>query len=583
MASPDAAQRSFWLRLRPHLPKTFLLFREGYSRAALTRDLIAGMTVGIIALPLAMAFAIASGLPPERGIFTAIVAGFVTSLLSGSRYVIGGPTGAFVVIVFDIATRQGYDGLALATLMAGGMLLLMGLFRFGAIIKYIPYPVVTGFTSGIALVIFSSQIRDFFGLRMESVPAEFFHKWDAYAAAARTWNPAAFGLAAGSLGVVILLRRFQPRVPGAIVAVVLATLAAWAFRLPVETIGSRFGEIPRLLPAPTLPEFSMLRLRLLFPDALTIAMLAAIESLLCAVAADGMTGDRHRSNTELFGQGVANVLSTLFGGIPTTGALARTATSIKSGAASPVAGMVHALTLLVVTLAAAPLATLIPLSALAAILVVVAWNMSEIDHFRHMFKAPRSDALVMLVTFGLTVAVDLTLAVQVGVVLAALLFMHRMSEVTQVGTAALLDLENGEETEDDPDATRNKIVPPGVEVYEINGPFFFGVADRLQDELSSFESPPQVFVLRMRRVPAIDATGMQALKKFAEKCRRDGMWLVLSGVQAQPRQAIAKAGLDEVIGPENIHPHIDLALARARDLVETIAFLDKHTSPGPER
>jgi SulP family sulfate permease len=566
--------------LRRHLPRTFTLLREGYSRADLVRDVIAGLTVGIIALPLAMAFAIASGLPPERGIYTAIVAGFFTSLLSGSRYLIGGPTGAFVVIVFGIATRQGYAGLQTATLMAGAILILMGLFRFGTVIKYIPYPVVTGFTSGIAVVIFSTQMPDFFGLRMSEVPAEFFEKWWAYLREAATFNPWSLALGAGSLAIVIGLRKTLPRVPGPIVAVFLATLAAWAFALPVETIGSRFGEIPRTLPAPVWPEFSLEKIRQLAPDALTIALLAAIESLLCAVAADGMTGDRHRSNTELFGQGVANALSSLFGGIPATGAIARTATSIKSGARSPVAGLIHAVVLLGIMLAAAPLASLIPLAVLAAILIVVAYNMAEIDHFRHMFRMPRSDALVMLVTFGLTVIVDLTLAVQVGVVLAALLFMRRMTEVTQIGQASLFEAERADE-EDDPDATRNKVVPPGVEVYEIDGPFFFGVADRLRDELRALEKPPKVFVLRMRKVPAIDATGMTALSEFAEKCRRDGMWLVLSGVQEQPRKALERSGLDEIIGPENIYPHIDLALARARDLIDTITFLDRSKEGSP--
>jgi SulP family sulfate permease len=567
--------RSAFDRVLHQLPRTFTLFSEKYGKPDFVRDVIAGLTVGIIALPLAMAFAIASGLPPERGLYTAIVAGFFTSLLSGSRYLIGGPTGAFVVIVFGIASRQGYAGLQAATLMAGVMLLLMGLFRFGAIIKFIPYPVVTGFTSGIALVIFSTQMRDFFGLQMAQVPAEFFQKWGAYLRDLHTFNPYALALAAGSLAVIVGFRRFMPRVPGPIVAVAAATAAAWAFDLPVDTIGSRFGEIPRTLPAPEWPEFSLERIRQLFPDALTIAMLSAIESLLCAVAADGMTGDRHRSNTELVGQGVSNILSSLFGGLPATGAIARTATSIKSGARSPVAGLIHAVTLLGIMVTAAPLASLIPLAVLAAILVVVAYNMSEIDHFRHMFRMPRSDALVMVVTFGLTVVVDLTLAVQVGVVLAALLFMRRMSEVTEVGAASLAGPDDGEADADDPDATRNKQVPPGVDVYEINGPFFFGVADRLKDELRNVQRPPKVFVVRMRRVPAIDATGMTALSELAEKCRRDGMWLVLSGVQAQPRRALERSGLDEIIGPENIHPHIDAALARAKDLIETMQYLDR--------
>lgn len=548
------------------LPRAVTFWRRGYGPHDFWADLAAGVTVGVVAVPLAMAFAIASGLPPERGLFTAVVAGFLIALLSGSRFQIGGPTGAFVVIVAGVVARHGYEGLQIATLLAGGILVLMGLFRFGALIKFIPYPVVTGFTSGIALVIFSTQVRDFLGLRLAALPADFAAQWRAYAGAAGTWNPATLAVGGGALAAILLIRRYRPRIPGPIVAVVGASLAVWALGLPVETIGTRFGGIPNLLPAPALPAITLDKVRLLLPDAVTIALLAAIESLLCAVVADGMTGERHHSNTELVAQGLANVGAMLFGGLPATGALARTATSIKAGARSPLAGVLHAVTLLAILMAAAPLAVHIPLAALAAILIVAAWNMSEVDHFRHLLRAPRSDVLVMLATFGLTVAIDLTVAVQVGIVLAALLFMRRMSEVTRVGAPRWLH-EEGEAWQEDPDALDYKDVPAGVEVYEINGPFFFGVADRLKDTLVNLEPAPPVFILRLRRVPAIDATGLQALEEFHAKCRRQGSVLVLSGVNAQPRRALRRIGLLARIGPEHVHPHIDAALAHARTLL----------------
>ncbi len=561
------------------LPKSVVCVREGYTRSRLVSDLIAGLTVGIIALPLAMAFGIASipetvaatdGIsPPAVGLYTAVVAGFLVSVFGGSRVQIAGPTGAFIVIVYDIAARHGFAGLATATMMAGVIMIIMGLARFGAMIKFIPYPVTTGFTSGIAVIIFSSQIKDFFGLGMGAVPAEFVEKWQAYAQHAASWQlePVAVGI--GSLAVMILLRRFAPRVPGAIVAVVLASFAVWALGLPVDTIGSRFGEIPRTLPAPHLPAFSFELMRELVPEATTIALLAAIESLLSAVVADGMIGGRHKADCELVAQGAANLASVVFGGIPATGAIARTVANIKNGGRTPLAGIIHAAVLLLIMAVLAPLASTIPLATLAAVLMMVAWNMSEIDHFRSILRAPGSDIAVLLTTFGLTVFMDLTVAVGVGVVLASILFMKRMTEVSDVIDIAreLEDGNGGWDELDDPDAVAKKVVPQGVEVYEITGPFFFGVADRLKDVLREVEPPPRIFILRMRKVPAIDATGMHALDEFHDKCARQGTVLLLSGVNPHVREALERSGLfgDTLAG--NVLGNIDLALERARELL----------------
>lgn len=549
-------------------PQTLVCLREGYTRQTFLHDLFAGLTVGVIALPLSMAFAIASGVSPDRGLFTAIVAGFLISLLGGSRVQVGGPTGAFVVIVYGIVQQYGYDGLVVASLMAGVLLVVMGLARFGRMIKFIPYPVTTGFTSGIALIIFSSQIKDFFGLQLERVPAGFVEQWSAYAHSAASWTPAASAVGLGSLLLLVGLRRWAPRVPGALVVIVLGALLVHLFDLPVETIGTRFGGIPNMLPAPALPAVDLETVRALVPSAFTIAFLAGIESLLSAVAADGMTGGRHNANVELIAQGVANVGSVLMGGIPATGAIARTAANVKSGGRTPVAGMIHALTLFVILLVLAPLATLVPLAAMAAILILVAWNMSEMDHFISLFRSPRSDVAVLLLTFTLTVLIDLTVAVQVGLVLAALLFMKRMSDVTNIQkiTSDADDEETLASQPVDVDLSRY-VIPPEVEVYEINGPFFFGVADRLKDELGSLERPPRVFILRLRHVLAIDATGLHALEELHHKCERQGTRLLLAGVHAQPLVALTRAGLDRVIGTDNLVGSFDDALARARQLL----------------
>lgn len=562
-----------------YLPKSIVCLREGYDRKTLVADIAAGITVGIIALPLAMAFGIASipqsvaqevGLsPPAMGLYTAVVAGFLISALGGSRVQIGGPTGAFIVIVYDIALRHGYAGLATATLMAGVIIILMGLFRFGAMIKFIPYPVTTGFTTGIAVIIATSQIKDFMGFDIAQVPAEFIEKILAYAEHAGTWRPPTFTVAIGSLVMLATLRRFTPRIPGAIVTVIAASAVAYALKLDVETIGSKFGGIPRSLPTPNLPPFTFDAARELIPEATTIAILAAIESLLSAVVADGMSGGRHKADCELVAQGTANIASILFGGIPATGAIARTAANVKSGGRTPLAGMIHAVTLLLVMIGLAPLASTIPLATLAAVLIMVAWNMSELSHFRYILRAPRSDVLVLLTTFGLTVFTDLTIAVGVGMVLAAMLFMKRMADVGHVSaiTSEFEDEEDEFPERRDPNAIARRDVPDGVEVYEINGPFFFGVADRLKDTLRGLERPPKVFILRMRKVPAIDATGLYALEDFHRKCRRQGTQLLLSGVHAQPIFAMTKVGLDSRIGTENLFGNIDDALNRARTML----------------
>lgn len=550
-------------------PKTFTVIKEGYSAKTFIDDITAGLTVAIVALPLAMAFAIASGVGPERGLYTAVIAGILISLFGGSRVQIGGPTGAFVVIVLDIVNRQGYDGLAIATLMAGVILIVMGLFRFGAIIKFIPYPVITGFTSGIALIIFSTQIKDFFGLEMDSVPGEFIEKWGAYFHSLDTTNFTALAVGVCTVLVILFFKRYYPKIPGPIMAVVLGGGAAYFLNLPIETIESKFGEIPDMLPMPSFPDITVEKIKSLIPDATTIALLAAIESLLSAVVADGMTGQKHRSNCELVGQGAANIGSVLFGGIPATGAIARTVTNIKAGAKTPFAGIFHGIFVLLFMFIFATLIVKVPLATLAGILIVVAWNMSEIKHFRHLLKAPSSDVLVLLTTFFLTVLVDLNTAVQVGVVMASLLFIKRITDVTEVRERRFeIDALSGEEEiENDPDAIQNKIIPQGTEVYEINGPFFFGVADRLKDTFDTLQIKPKVFILRMRNVPMIDATGMHALDEFYESCLKKDTTLILSGVRDQLKNDLKRFGFIKKIGEKSVCPHIDVALKRAEEIV----------------
>jgi len=534
---------------------------KGYTREQFVGDLTAGTIVGIVALPIAIAFAIASGVSPEKGLITAVIAGFLISALGGSRVQIGGPTGAFVVIIYGIVEKHGESGLIVACMIAGALLILMGLARLGSIIKFIPHPLIVGFTSGIAVIIFSSQIKDALGLHMGAVPSEFIDKWSAYIAHLDSINPTALAVTAGSLLIIVFWPRLTHRIPGPLVALIAATAVVQLLHLDVETIGSRFGSIPSAIPAPTIPAIDFETIRSLVGPALTIAILAAIESLLSATVADGMIGGRHRSNTELIGQGIANIITPMFGGIPATGAIARTATNVKNGGRTPVAGMIHSLMLLLIMLFLGQWAALIPLSCLAAILIVVAYNMSEWRSFRATLKSPRSDVIVLVLTFLLTVIVDLTVAIEVGMGLAMLLFMRRMAVVTNVG-AITRELEDGE---DEPSITPE--LPPDVDVYEVNGPLFFGAAAKFEEAMSVIEATPSVRILRMRNVPAIDATGLHALEELAARMQRRGRHLLIAEIHAQPLIALERSGLDIIIGPEHILPTLDEAIAYARTLV----------------
>ncbi|MEB2297521.1 MAG: sulfate permease [Ignavibacteria bacterium] len=545
-------------------PKLFTTLK-GYSKKQFTSDLTAGIIVGIVALPLAIAFGIASGVTPEKGLITAIIAGFIISFLGGSKVQIGGPTGAFIIIVYGIVQQYGMNGLILATVMAGVILVIMGFARFGSIIKFIPHPVVIGFTSGIALIIFSSQINDFLGLNIGTVPSEFFQKWIIYSQNLFSINYWSLLIGAISLITILIFPKITHKIPGSIVAIIISTLLVQIFHLPVETIGSRFGEIPSSIPSPTLPHFDLEVIRNLISPATTIALLAAIESLLSAVVADGMIGGRHRSNMELVAQGAANIVTPLFGGIPATGAIARTATNIKNGGRTPVAGIIHAIVLLLIMLFFGTWAKLIPMATLAAILIVVAYNMSEWRSFVEVFKYPKSDLAVLLTTFFLTIIFDLTIAIQIGMILAVFLFMRRMAMVTNVGiiTKELKDVDEVV----DINSIQNKKVPDGVEVFEINGPFFFGAVSKFRDTVRIIENPPKIIIIRMRDVPAIDSTGIHALEQLLKETKKHGTHLVLSGVHTQPLIALAQADFIEKIGEENVHGNIDDALDRTREIL----------------
>ena len=522
------------------VPKLFTVLRLGYGLKDFRADAIAGLTVAIVALPLAMALGIASGSTPEKGLVTAVVAGFLISALGGSRFQIGGPTGAFVVVVLDVIARHGFDGLLLATALAGIMLVIAGLAGLGTWIKYIPQPVVTGFTAGIAVIIFSTQIKDLLGLPMGQVPGEFIEKMQAYAEHLPQFSATAAVIAGIALAIIVGCRRYAPRAPGFLLAVLVGSLLTWAFDLPVTTIGNQFGELPRGLPMPEFPDVSWAKVRAVVPSAFTIAFLAGVESLLSAVVADGMTGRRHRSNCELVAQGIANFTSTLFGGLPATGAIARTATNIRAGARSPVAGMLHAVFLLIFMLALAPLISYVPRAALAAVLVIVAWNMSEIDRFRYLMRAPVGDRLVLLLTFALTVMIDLTVAISVGVVLAAMLFMHRMADAVAIQSHSSLIEQDLDDYKRSPEEyTRRLQLPKGVEVFELRGPLFFGVANRLNDALDRIGPFPRAFILILRDVPLIDATGASAIKEFLSRCARHHTKVFLVEMSRPVRKLLA--------------------------------------------
>ena len=548
------------------VPKLVTTLRT-YSRAQFMADAGAGVIVGIVALPLAIAFAIASGLTPERGLYTAVVAGLIISVLGGSRVQIGGPTGAFVVIVYGIVQQYGVAGLTVATMMAGVILMVLGFAKLGGAIKFIPHPVTTGFTAGIAVTIASGEVRNALGLRLTSFPAEFVERMAIYAETIGQTSVAAVGVCAATLVLLVFWPRVSRRIPAPFVALIVTTIAARLLELPVETIGDRFGAISAGLPVPVWPAISFADARALVGPAFAIAALGAIESLLSAVVADGMIGGRHRSNMELVAQGAANIVSPLFGGMPATGAIARTATNVKSGGRTPVAGIVHAVTLLLITLFLGRLASLIPFATLAGILLVVCWHMGDWPVFRAQLKAPKSDVAVMLTTFALTVFVDLTVAIAVGMVLAAFLFMKRMAEVTDISvvTRELLDAEGS--SADASGAIHTRTIPQGVEVYEINGPFFFGAADKFKSALGEVSRKPKVLIIRMRHVPAIDSTAMTALHDLVRRTRADGTRLLLADVPPQPLAAMSRAGLIEEIGAGHVHKGIDEALAAAHALI----------------
>ena len=539
-----------------------------YSKKLFLSDLIAGLTVGLVALPLAMAFGIASGVTPQAGIYTAIIGGFLVSLLGGSKIQIGGPTGAFVVIVAGIIAKHGLSGLLMVTMMAGVILLFLGLTGLGNAVKFIPRPIVIGFTNGIALLIASTQIKDFFGLKVGEVPSEFLARLKTLGVYFHTLDMRTLVLAAMSLAVILLVPKLFPRLPGSIVALVLATSAVMIFGIPVATIGSKFGGIPAGLPVFDIPKFRPDLLLPLLPSALTVAILAAVESLLSAVVADSMSGDRHNSNAELVAQGAANLLSPLFGGIPVTGAIARTATNFRSGAKSPVAGIIHALTLLGVIMFLAPLAKFVPLATLAAVLFVVAYNMGEWREIGAILRLELPDKTVWLVTFALTVIADLTVAVEVGMALAALLYIYRVSQTTTVSTVTPQYIRDGR-----PHILQDKDVPNFVTILRIHGPFLFGTTDKLMEEAANLSRFAPIVILRLRNMTAIDATGLHALEVLSDRLKKSGRTLLLCGAHHQPARFLKQAEFVEHVGKENILPHIQSALKRAHRIQASFSGL----------
>lgn len=541
-----------------------------YDRKTLAADAMAGLIVGIVALPLAIAFGIASGVSPETGIVTAIVAGFLVSAFGGSSVQIGGPTGAFIVIVYGIVQQYGMGGLAVATLMAGAFLVLLGVFRLGTIIKYIPYPIVVGFTSGIAVTIFTTQVKDLLGLTTGPVPADFVAKWATYVQALPTVDPWSTAVGVLSVVAIALTPRLSRKVPGSLVAIVVMTVAAYLLRTyagveSIETIGDRFS-IRAELPSAAVPVLTWEGVKQLVQPALTIAVLGAIESLLSATVADGVTGRRHDSNQELIGQGIANLCSPLFGGIPATGAIARTMTNINNGGRTPVAGIVHAAVLLLIFLVFMPLAQYIPMACLAGVLVVVSYNMSGWRTFRELLANPKSDVAVLLITFLLTVLFDLTIAIEVGLVIACLLFMRRMAETTRV---SVITEEIDPNEESDVETHEEHLpIPSGVEVYEINGPYFFGIANKFEDVMATMADRPKVRIIRMRRVPFIDSTGLHNLKNLCTMNHREGTHIVLSGVEPAVREVLEHAGFDSLLGRDHICASINEALEVARHILK---------------
>ena len=542
-----------------------------YDKKTFMSDLMAGIIVGIVALPLAIAFGIASGVTPEKGIITAIVAGLVISLFGGSKVQIGGPTGAFIIIIYGIIQKYGFEGLTIATLMAGLFLVLFGLLRLGTIIKYIPYPIVVGFTSGIAVTIFTTQIKDLFGLTLPSNPSDFIAKWGVYLQNFNTIDPWCALIGVASVVVIAVTPRFSKKIPGSLIAIILMTIVALLLKnfagvLSIETIGDRFS-ISNELPAAQVPDMNWETIKSLVSPAITIAILGAIESLLSATVADGVIGDHHDSNTELVAQGLANIASPLFGGIPATGAIARTMTNINNGGKTPVAGIIHAVVLLLIFLFLMPLAKYIPMACLAGVLVVVSYGMCGWRSFLELMKNPKSDVTVLLITFFLTIIFDLTIAIEVGLIIACLLFMKRMSETTDI-KAITEEIDLNQDAEFSTGNLDHLIIPQGVEVYEINGPYFFGAGNKFEEIMASFGDRPKVRIIRMRKVPFVDSTGIHNLTNLCEMSKKEGIQIVLSGVREKVNGQLEHAGFYHLIGEENICSHINLALKRANEIIE---------------
>ena len=551
--------------IRMFRPKLFDTLKN-YNRKQFSKDVLAGIIVGVVALPLAIAFAIASGVAPDKGLITAVVAGFIISAIGGSRVQIGGPTGAFIVIVYGIVQMYGIDGLIIATFMAGIMLIVMGFARLGAVIKFIPHPLIIGFTSGIAVIIFSSQVKDFLGLKMGAVPVDFVEQWLAYFKNIPSVNIYAILIAAATVIIIILWPKLTQKIPGSLIAIVVTTAAVQLFNLPVETIGSRFGVISSSFPTPAIPQIDFATFKNLIQPAFTIALLAAIESLLSAVVADGMIGGNHKSNMELVAQGTANIFSSMFGGIPATGAIARTATNVKNGGRTPVAGIVHAITLLLILLFVGKWASLIPIANLAGILVIVAFNMSEWKNFKSILKGPKGDVAVLLITFFLTVIIDLTVAIEIGMVLAVFLFMRKMIRFSDVSNLA----DEIEDTDFGYDLVDGKFqIPEYLEVFEITGPLFFGAAYKFKDAMRYLKKHPKVLIIRMRHVPIIDATGIQTLKEVYNESKQRNTKIILSEVHSQQvRKELQDTRLLFAIGKGNVKDSFEEALERARVISE---------------
>jgi len=554
------------MEINEFTPKFFTLLKEGISRKQFTKDVTAGIIVGIVALPLAIAFAIASGVSPEKGLITAVIAGLIISVLGGSRVQIGGPTGAFIVIVYGIVQTHGVGGLTIATFMAGFLIIGLGLARLGNYLKFIPYPLIVGFTSGIAIIIFSSQIKDFLGLEMGEVPSDFVEKWRAYFLNFRNVNWLSVVIAAGTVLISFNFNKITSKIPGSIVAILISTLVVYFFELPVETIETKFGEIPNNISLPTFPSIDFDTIQELIQPAIAIALLGSIESLLSAVVADGMIGGKHRSNMELIGQGIANIFSALFGGIPATGAIARTATNIKNGGRTPVSGIVHAIVLLLIMMLFAPVAKLIPLSCLAGVLVVVSWHMGEWHHFLVLLKSNRMDVIVLLTTFFLTVFFDLIIAIEVGMILSSFIFMKRMSESTSIKNAMRYfknEADNGELLfeEEIPD------IPKDVLIYEINGPLFFGASQKFQEVIKKIKQKPKILILRIRHVPFIDATGVKRLKEIYTSLMASGTATIISGANEEIKNELRKMNIYQDLGRKNICDNIEQAVQQAERLL----------------